>query len=205
MQKKKIAEFLVALFVAIIFITSYLASANLGSSLGSNSTKGKGTPQTVYAIGFANGTISNYTDTLNVSVLCGSPNSAKAIGNLTNEVGRLEANHSVSTYFQAGNNITILSGSEETNSIYSRLYKSIDTAQANCTTFSTGAVVLLPSQVKLYVASQLITLGVGRNVDRYVVPVTLSQNMSSVLKLRIAALITSNGSVYGNLSVTRAA
>lgn len=202
-MQKKILELLVALFVAVIFITGYLASANItgGAPQGSSSSKGKGAPQTVYAFGFTNGTIVNYTNELNISISC--KNSTTLVNNLTSTISYLEAHNNVSTYFQDGGNITILDGTEATNSLYLQLGSAVTNSTSNCVKFSTGAVLSLPSPVKLYVQSQSVSLQLGGAADRYIVPITLANNMSAKVHVRVAALLTSNGSVYGNLSVTK--
>ncbi len=201
MDKKKIYQFLVALFVAVIFITSYLSFINFGSPLAQNTTKP--VPQTVYAVGFANASIFSFTNLLNITVTCPAPNSTIVINNLTNTLNALQGNSSVLNVFPAGNNITIETGKLNALGVYARLYPDLDNSTAKCTAFKSAAVAHLPSTITMYVGTQTVSLGVGGN-NTYDIPLTIEQNLSNTIRVRVAALFTTNGSIYGNLSVTKA-
>jgi hypothetical protein len=202
MERKRLMQFIFALFIAVIFVTSYAAFDNFGGAQNAAANKSQQAPPTVYAAGLANATLTNYTQSLNITVLCKN-GSANLTGRINNLLGVLETNGSVASYVPFGDNDTVLDGNANTLSLYDYISSRTNTTALPCVYYNTGGVVYLPASIKLSVEGQSATLQLG-NKRTYVVPVRLTSNLSATLKVRVAALLTANGSVYGNLSVTKA-
>ena len=198
MNKKQISQFLVALFVAVIFITSYAAFSSFGGTPVTTTKTGHTAPPTLYAAGIANATLVNYTPTLNLTVNCKNT-STNVSAKVTALLNKLQANGSVSSVYTFGKNSTLLDGNDNTIQLYHLI--SANTNSSSCLSYSTGGEVRLPRVIKLSVENQVAE--VSTNNTLYTVPVTLSSNLSNTIKVRIGALLTQNGTLYGNLSVTR--
>ena len=200
MNRKKTIEFLGALFVAVIFLTSYAA---FSSNSPANTTSTSSVVATYYAVGSANGTIAGYNSTLYVNVSCRGALGNQTINRINAIATDLENNGSVLTYSSSGNSFQIGPQSMNSKSIYSHIYSSISPNSTSCTGFSTIATVDLPSYIEMNVQGQSIKVAVPGRLSSQQISMQLNQSMPSAIPLRIAALITQNGTIYGSPSISR--
>ncbi len=202
MDRKKLFEVIVAVGFALIFIISYASIGNFGTAVSSTTTSRA--PPTVYAYGFANAVVYGYSPQINVSVKCNnSIESTAVISLISNETANLESNNSVSTYYTIGKNMTIGAGSANSLQIYNHLYGKLNASEASCARFATGALIGLPPVVQMVVQSQKIPVAMSNATGRTLVPINFTQNMSLVIPVRVAAFLTQNATLYGNVSITR--
>ena len=68
--------------------------------------------------------------------------------------------------------------------------------------FSSGVLAMLPQQIMLDANSNIVHLALTNSSRNYEFSAAFSNSMSETVPVRIAALLTSNGTLYGNLSVT---
>jgi hypothetical protein len=182
---KKLIMFVGALFVAVIFLSSYMTSSNSPGT--TTSTK----PQNTYlAIGKAPAAITGYGSSAYVSL---SNQSNGTIESLNKTLSELEANGSISNYILVGNGYQVaLSGI----SAYA-LQQSIRNITAlSHSDLAATAYLLLPSNEILYVNSYSVNVALGRR--NYSIGITGLKPVGSYLNVSVFALITANGSVYNN-------
>ncbi len=201
MQKNKFVKTLFALFIMVIVIVSYTTIfSNNGVSSTSTTTAAPG--PTVFATGTSNAAVTGYAPIMNISVKCpGSSATANVFSKLSNGIATLEANNSVATFYPVQYNLSIESGNANVLQIYGYEYGLLNSSTLSCATFSTVQFIELPAQVILTAEAQKVSVPLnGRN---YTLPVILSQSMNSIVQVKIAALLTQSGTLYGNLSLTR--
>ena len=97
-------EFVGALFVAVIFLTSYAAFSGNSSR---NTTSTTSTVATYYAVGSTNAAITGYNSTLFVNVSCKGILQNQTVNRINAVATQLENNGSVLTYSSSGNNFQI--------------------------------------------------------------------------------------------------
>ncbi len=202
MERKKLFEALVAVAFAMIFIISYASIGNFGAVASSTTTAVA--PPTLYAYGFANAMVYGYSPQINVTVKCSNSSESNiVISKISNATADLESNNSVSTYYTIGRNITIGAGSENSLQIYGYLYGKLNASESGCSRFASAALIVLPPVVTFNVESQKIPIAISNASSRSIVPINFSGNMSLVIPVRVAAFITTNEVIYGNVSITR--
>jgi hypothetical protein len=200
MDRKKMIELVGALFVAAIFLTSYAAFSGNSSR---NTTSTSSTVATYYAVGSTNAAITGYNNTLFVNVSCKGTLQNQTVDKINAVATQLENNGSVLTYSSSGNSFQIGPQNMNSKKIYDYIYTKLDSNSTNCTVFSTTATVELPGLIQMDVQGQSITANVPYSVALQQISLTLNQSMPSSLPLRVAALVTANGIVYGSPSITR--
>jgi len=187
-KKKQLILFVGAIFVAVIFLSSYLSFSNNNSS-STTSTIAKN-QTTFYATGTANGIIVNYS----YVALVYPKNSSNATGAaLTNELSNLEANGTVQDYiYQNGSYQVILSSL----SAYDLQRILQNTSGLGNTTVGSSAKVELPASLTLHYTTYPINVQLStRNYSVYIRDV---KSPGTTITLQISALLTQNGAVYQN-------
>ncbi len=193
-------EFVGALFVAAIFLTSYAAFSGNSSR---NTTSTTSTVATYYAVGSTNAAITGYNSTLFVNVSCKGILQNQTVNRINAVATQLENNGSVLTYSSSGNNFQIGPQNMNSKDIYDYIYAKLGSNSTNCTVFSTTATVELPGLIQMDIQGQSITANVPYSVALQQISLKLNQSMPSSLPFRVAALVTANGTVYGSPSITR--
>ncbi len=202
MNKNNAIKALAALFFAVIFIISYSTVFNFGSPAGTTTVASR--PATVYAFAYSNAIVSEYTPVLNISVKC--PDAAESIGvsaEISNAISALEANNSVRTFYSVSSHISLDAGNSNTIQIYNYIYSHLNASGEACAAFSSGALFLLPKVINFTVKTQTVQVVLQNSTRRFIAPINLTHNASLVAGVRIAAFLTQNATVYGNLSITR--
>ncbi len=201
MDRKKMIEFIGALFVAAIFLTSYAAFSSNNSAANTASTSS--TVATYYAVGNTNAAITGYNNTLFVNVSCKGALQNQTFNKINAIATQLENNGSVLTYSSSGSGFQIGPQNMNSKSIYDYMYTKLGSNSTNCTVFSTTATVELPGLIQMSVQGQSIAVKVPYSVAVQQISLELNQSMPSTLPLRVAVLITANGTMYGNPSISR--
>jgi hypothetical protein len=186
-------------FVLIIFLASYASLSGTGAPQQTTTTT---VPQAVYAIGFANASIISYGPTMSVSLNC---NSTKLLNSTTyfvsNILNALEKNDSINNYL--GNNqnsFTIYVNRFNSSVVYGYIVSRLNATAKNCTSFKGQALVTLPSNMIFAVNGQNYSIQIPYNKRNYTVGAGFS-SVSNKAQVRVSALLTYNGTVYGNMSV----
>jgi len=200
MDRKKMIEFIGALFVAVIFLTSYAA---FSSNSAVNTTSASTTVVTYYLVGYTNAAITGYNNTLFVNVSCNGTLQNQTFNKINAVATQLENNGSVLTYSSSGNSFRIGPQNMNSKDIYDYMYAKLGSNSTNCTLFSTNATVELPGLIQMHVQGQSIAVKIPYSVAIRQINLELNRSMSSTLPLRVAVLITANGTAYGNTSISR--
>ena len=182
---KKLVMLIGTLFVALIFLSSYMSSSN-----NSGSTTSIKSPSTYLAIGRASATITGYGSNVNVTLY---NESNITLNSVSKYLSGLEANGSISNYFSVKNGYMVaLSGIDA----YA-LQQNIRNLTANETPgIKTTAYILLPTNATLFVNSYRVTIALSKR--NYSIGLTGIRPIGSHLNISVFALITANGSVYNN-------
>jgi hypothetical protein len=200
-EKKKLIELIGSIFVAVIFITSYAAFG--GGRVEVTVTTTAQSQQTFYAIAQGTANIISYGSTMNINVLCQNvTHVSKQINDL---LANLESNNSVSYFYsQQAGQIMVQSGKEGTYANYNSISSYIS-ANATCTDFTSSATVMIPKTMNFYAPLEKIStmVFIPSNMRNYSTPIKFVKNMSNTVNISVSALLTLNGSIYGNLSVQK--
>ncbi len=200
MDRKKLIEFLGALFVALIFLSSYAAFA---SNSAQNSTSTSVNVATYYAVGFANATVTGYNGILFVNVSCQKSLQNETFNKVDAAASALEANGSALSSSASSSGFQIAPGNLNSYAIYQNIYKAIGANGTACTSFSTLATVTLPSLLNMSVQGQKIRISVPAASAQQQVDLSLTQNAIIRIPVRASALITQNGIIYGGITISR--
>lgn len=200
---RKIAMGIGAIFIALIFLSSYYTLRNLSTTSTTTSAQNKTTaPSTVYGVATANAVIYGYNDTFGIGVACINSSSTVVDTKVSQFVSELEQNNSLYNSYSLPNATVIQAGNMNTSSLYGFFSKNLNSTAFSCLNFNADAEILLPSQLNVYITNRTYTLTVPSDLRQSSVPVTLSENMSQTVRVRVSALVTSNGTIY-SLNATK--
>ncbi len=175
-----------ALFVALIFLSSYISSSNIA---GATSTTTKA-PATYLAIGASKATITGYSAGAYIA-LHNQSNSTIELLNATLSV--METNGSISNYIRIGDNYQVTLSGIDAYALQQNIRAVPALALSNITA---SAHLLLPSNAILYVNSYPVNIMFNRR--NYSASITRLKSVGSIINVSVFALITANGSVYNN-------
>lgn len=199
MERKKLMQALVTLFIAIIFVTSYFSLTNYNTSQKNATTT---VPPTIFTYGIVNASVADYGGTMSISVSCGNATNA-TMSDFSAILSSLQANGSVVTDYSVGDRISVDIGSLNASSLYGYMARHATGAEMNCSTFSSSVVLLLPTSMQAQVQGSTYTIYLPESTRRYSLPATFPLNSTNNITVKVSALITVNGTVYGNLDVAR--
>lgn len=208
MERKKLTQLLLSIFIALIFLSSYAAFVNNTNSNQSHTNPHTTItpPQTLYAYGFSNASIIGYNNTMNLLIACkNKANSSFISSQLTQMFSRLEKNNTVSNYYPIQNTILVQAGNTDAHGLYRYIINNVNASVVSCLNFSSTAIVQLPSQLRLSIGKQTYTIYVPQNMSVYQLPVFLSPFVVNQINVKISALVAANGTLYSvNLTKTGA-
>ncbi|HVA83042.1 MAG TPA: hypothetical protein VNF06_02670 [Candidatus Aquilonibacter sp.] len=204
MDIKKLIQILSAVFVAAIFIASYASFGNNGSNLGSSGPTTTIAPQTVYGSGNANAIVIGYGPTMSIFVKCNSIGLTNStVYNVSLMLSNLEADNNVSNSFQPNQTtFTVYTGKLNSYQLASYLGSNMGTNSSACLSYRGQTNLQLPSNVTFAVQGQTVPLPIPQSLRNLEIFTTLKPINANV-PLRISALLTSNGMIFGNLSITQ--
>ncbi len=184
-NKKKLLMLVGSIFVAVIFLSSYMSSSN---SPGSTTTIKA--PATYLAIGKSSGIITGYGSNAYLAL----PNqSNRTLESVNGTLSAFEANGSISNYIHVNGGYQIALSGVNAYALQQSIRNITALANSNITT---TAYLLLPANALLYVNSYPVTVALSKK--NYSISLTGIKPLGSSLNLSVFALITKNGSVYNN-------
>jgi hypothetical protein len=195
MDKKKVSEIILSIFVAMIFISSYAIFTNAGGGQQTTTTTTTA-PQTVYGTGYANATLLGYNTTLSIYSACNY-----TYANVSAALSKLERNNSIFSYYYVGNSTIVDPGKMNTTSVYSYMQRF---QSGNCLSFYAPALIMLPSEINLRIELRNYTVVLPEKLRTQSMDLLLRHNSTSSIRVRIAALVETNGTIY-SINATEAA
>jgi hypothetical protein len=190
-QKMKRAVFFIgALFVAIIFITSYAAFSSNNSGGTQSTTTTVSNARTLLVSGIANAVVSNYT-----YIALVGPVPANQIKAVNNTLNNLQFSGAISNILPSNASYRVILSTINPYQLYLSLSNA--TSGANVMVAS-QAEVTLPNTIEAYYYGSSLFIPV--HLPQRVYPLYLANvlALNSTLSVRVSILITSNGSVYQN-------
>ena len=176
---------LVPLFIAFIFVTSFLAVQNNNSGAG-NGTTTIAMARTIPVFGIANAIISNYSYVASVRVYGNSTGRA----NLT--LSRLQASGAISNYLPSGNTYDVELSSIGPYQLYADLVSNSVNAMVG-----SQAYVTLPRRLNLHYNST-VTVPTTMPSLPFTIYIANVLPVNSSVRVRIVALVDYNGTLYDN-------
>lgn len=190
-KKKKLIFLVGAIFVAIVFLSSYAAFSNNNS--GSTSTSTVKSQQTYFFTGSSNAIITNYSDIAYVTL----PNSTNSSNyNLTGILSKLEANGSVENFAYTNSSYEVVLSTISAYDLQKVLYN--DTGTNNTINVGSTTYVELPPKVVLSYTNSTQTIPVYLTNRNYSIYMKNVEKLGSSVNVSISTLLESNGSIYNN-------
>lgn len=203
MEKKKLAQAIGAIFVALIFLSSYATMGSKGG--GSTPTTTVPQVQTVYATARGAATVASYGSVMEINISCA--NVTTVFDKINSILSSMQSNGTIANfYYQQASQILVQAGSASNSSF--TLYKQLANAIGDgfvCTTFSSSAGIQLPNTMRFYAPIAKTDLLINIPADRksYTVPFIFTSNLSKTINVSVSALITVNGTLFGNMTVIK--
>jgi hypothetical protein len=197
-MNKKLSQLGLAIFIAIIFISSYVSLTNYNSQQATTTT----VPQTAVAQGVVQARLTGYggpmyflINSKNTTIVSESSN--VIISNLT----VLEVNNSVLDFYQTGRNISVAPENMSAFQVYSFIKGKLNQTLTNDTAAYATAYLELPSLINLTVGTQKVQVAVPSSYLNQSVPLAMTYPTGSDVRLKILTDITANGTVYGQMNL----
>ena len=194
-KTKKIFLFLGALFVAVIFLSSYGSFGN--NRLATSSTTTVASITTYPVFGSSTATITGYFPNATITFNSSSSGTGAAVMKTLSE---LQANGSISYYDMPKNgSYTVILSEIDAYSLQVMLNNAVNSS--NAIVVSAETHILLPSNITLYYKNNPVKIYLNnRNKS---VSETVLRSLGSKINVSIQALVTNNGTLYENeLSVS---
>lgn len=187
-KKKKMILFLGAMFVAVIFLSSY-ASFGMGTTTTTVSTV---KPNTYFATGNAVAQIARYGSSAYVQVT-GADNTSLDMANET--MSKLQNNGSISNFLFTGSGYQVALTGIDAYSLQQQIRDMPGNGIANANATSV-AYIVLPARIRLDVGDTHVNATLANR--NFSLPLTGLEPVGSNLSVRVSAMITANGSIYNN-------
>jgi len=198
MDKKVLTQLALAIFVGIIFISSYVSLTNYNSQQAATTS----TPATYFAQGFAEAKVVGYGTPLYFNLTCKSPATMSIASNIiTGNLTILEDNNSVFNFFSSGSNISVEPGNMSEYKIYSFVSGNITPAVSNCISASATVIAELPSMVNLTVETQTAKIQIPQSSANTSILLPINYTIGTSVKVKLSTLVTPNGTVYGPINI----
>ncbi len=198
MELKKLGALLIPLFIAAIFISTYLSNANYSVPTSVTTS----IPQTAFGQGVANVVITGYGSPLSLSVACiNKSKNNSTVSNVTLILTNMENNNSISNFYNSNMNFQVAAGNASSYGIY-KYFQNSNSVQFGCLNFTGPAYIALPLAINFTVGSQKVQIPVTSNYRNNTITLPLSYGIGSHLRMKVSALITANGTLYGPLGLS---
>ena len=144
-KTKKMIFFIGAIFVGVIFLTSYAAFGNNNSGNASTTTVKAAAPQpTIFATGYANAVVTGYAQVADVKP---KNNANSTLNTLDALMSKLEANGSIDNYVYMNNSYDVYSSSLSAYALQGFLDSALNSS--NSVTVGSTADILLPASISM--------------------------------------------------------
>lgn len=193
-------EIVSAVFVAVIFLSSYISFGTANQRAGKTTTTA--ITNAFYSTATVTAAITGYGPALVLNISCSNESGVYAY--LNNQLVSYERNGSISTYYSPASNEIVIE--TETLSSYP-LYRSLQArlgSNATCVSAYPLMLIQLPSTIQFYTPALAsnITVVMPTSLTRSQVAASFSKNASNTVGVYVRVLITPQGEIAGNLSVS---
>ena len=205
MNKNKLFQFLLALFVAIIFISSYISLTNYNTQQTTTTTI-----RTVVAVGIGNAILTGYGGPIYFNITSTNPILRSDEANVINSnLTVLELNNSLIGPSGSQYNISAAPENMSTYSIYRFVESRLNVSMRNYTRVYSTAYFQLPPYINFSIGlsgSQIISLPIlHRNQSVY--PFSMARQVGALYQVKVFANMILNkssltGSTSGGLYIT---
>lgn len=202
MDRKEIIRILLTVFVAVIFVASYASFGTSGSMTTTTTTSIA--PQTVYGSGNVNATVVGYGSLMTVLIKCSNQSVRNTTSNnVSNILSALENNNTINNFFAPNQSAyTIYVNKLNSYQLASFINSTIGGNQSrSCLSYRGQTQLLLPAVANLFVSSQKVAVPLPANLRNYNLNVKILP-VNSLITLRLSTLLTYNGTVFGNMSIS---
>jgi hypothetical protein len=195
-KTKKLIFFIGALFVGVIFLTSYAAFGNntlRNTSNGSSSSTTVKNVQTYFATGKTNATIVNYSEVAYITPLNLS-NSSKS--RLNDFVSLLQQNGTIQNYALTNNTYQVYLSNLSAYGLQQLIYNRFNSS--NMVSVGATAYLRVPQSVNLYYSNSSPSISVAVPSRNYTLFLTGIKSIGTKINVTVSALIMSNGGIFNN-------
>lgn len=207
MDRKRIKYIILSLAIGFMFLTSYAVFFNQGGNTLQGQNQTNHTTQAaggIYAFAFANATIVGYNKSLSINLTCRNSTELTSLSYVINtQLAALEKNNSIATYYQIQNQFVIETGILNSTRLYDYFLISTNATSRSCLAFYSQAKATLPLQVSMHVGAQTYPIQIPTKFGSFQIPLALTNQTANTIKVRINALLSSNGSI-NSMSVVKA-
>ncbi len=195
MKKDDLIKALSSIFVAVIFLGSYVSLNNNNALAGVQSTSQNTTPQnapaTVYATGTGNAIVLGYVSPVTL-IACNST----ALPKISEDLSGLQSQSIVNNFFQS-NSTSYLAYMAQSSNIMSSIGNI--TSGDSCIRAYSKATLMLPQSVVVTVNGVKSSIPIPEGKRNYILTLPIANVTNYTVKINM--LLTYNYSIYGNLSV----
>ena len=85
--------------------------------------------------------------------------------------------------------------------MYTYFKEKLNATQFNCLGFVAPAYIRLPSTINFTINTQTIGIPINATSTNQTLLMPITDNIGNVLRVKVSALITQNGTIYGPLSI----
>jgi hypothetical protein len=199
---RRIAMAIGAIFIGLIFLSSYFTLHNLSTGSSGAATNKTITPQTLFGVATANAVFSGYNNTLNIAVSCSNSTSTAVNTKISQFISAMENNNSVYNSYSLPNETTVQPGTMSIPALYRFFSNNLNKTEFSCLTFSSEANITLPQELNIFIVNKSYTIAVPQGFRQAQVPLTLGNSTPSTVRVRVSALVTTNGTIY-SMSVSK--
>ena len=198
LDKNKLTQILLAVFIALIFISSYVSLTNYNAQQSTVST----TPPTFFAQGFAKAKVVGYGNSMYINLTCKNQTLADAASSAINSnLTKLYKNNSIYNFYSAGSSIPIEPGNMSAYSIYSFIKGKLTAQQANCISSSAVTILQLPAIVNLSVGTQTNQSHMPQSSINQSLQLPINYTIGSIVRVKFSTTVTSNWTIYGPINL----
>ncbi len=199
MQKNSLSQLALALFIGLIFISTYISLTNYNSSQQTSTTT---VPPTAFAEGFAEGTIIGYGTPLYFNATCSNTIIQNAsITSISNSLDILQKNNSISSFYPSGESIIVAPQNMNAYQINDFINETINATESKCISSFAMTYVRIPGALNLTANGQKILIPVPANSTNESIILNPTYKQGSTIRLKVSTLLTANGTIYGPINI----
>ncbi len=198
MDKKRISELALAIFIALIFLSSYISLTTYNSQQPQVTSQ----PQTAYAQSITNAVVTGYGGPLVFNLTCKNKTVQLLASNaISSYSAQLEDNNSVLNFYTSGGGTFVAPGNMSAYKIYQYITGKLNSDEKNCTATYGTAYMELPPILNMEVGSQSVQIPLTQSERNISFSSQINRTIGTRLNVRVSSLIDANGTIYGPISV----
>ncbi len=198
LDKNRLTQILLAVFVALIFISSYVSLTNYNTQQTTVSTS----PPTYFAQGFAKAKVAGYGNSMSINFTCKNQTIESGASNvITANLTKLYDNNSIFNFYSAGSSIPIEPGNMSAYAIYSFIKGKLTAQEVNCTSSSAVTILQLPAIVNVSVGTQTNQSHIPAGSINQSLQLPLNYTTGSIVRVKFSTTVTSNWTIYGPINL----